>query len=129
MSDSKVQGVAPSAPGSPLQASLSTSIPNAVLPAIDRDEQMDRSYIPLPGGWELQTQGKGSTLRLCDTKTGERHPLLLPDHIIKFMERMGFEVHAAARAIGTREGGDACGSGSEATESAVPQGRAQGEGQ
>lgn len=69
------------------------------LPAIERDEQMDRDYIPLPGGWELQTKGNGSTLRLCDTKAGERHPLLVgAEHVSEFVERMGREVHAAAEA-------------------------------
>lgn len=29
------------------------------------DEEMDRYYIPLPGGWEVQTKGKGSSFRLC----------------------------------------------------------------
>jgi hypothetical protein len=68
----------------------------AVLPPIERDEQMQREYIPLPGGWELQTKGNGSTLRLCDTKTGERHPLLVgPEWVSQFVERMGREIHAA----------------------------------
>jgi hypothetical protein len=64
--------------------------------AIERDEQMDRDYIPLPGGWELQTKGKGSTLRLLDKKTGERNPLPLPDFIVEFIERMAREVNAAS---------------------------------
>lgn len=63
---------------------------------IERDEEMDRDYIPLPGGWELQTKGKGSTLRLLDKKAGKRHPLPLPDFIIGFIERMAREVNAAS---------------------------------
>ena len=42
------------------------------LPPIDRDEGMDRTYIPIAGGWEIQTKGKGSSFRICDTKTDER---------------------------------------------------------
>lgn len=38
-----------------------------------------RLYIPLPGGWEVQTKGKGSSYRRCDTKTGERHSILVND--------------------------------------------------
>lgn len=68
------------------------------LPPIERDEQMQREYIPLPGGWELQTKGNGSTLRLLDKKSGERHPIPLPDFVIEFIERMGREVHAALSA-------------------------------
>lgn len=70
--------------------------PAPVVAAIERDESMDRDYIPLPGGWELQTKGKGSTLRLLDKKKGERFPLPLPDFVIEFIERMAREVHAAA---------------------------------
>lgn len=43
---------------------------------IEVDTQMNREYIPLPGGWEIQTKGGGSTFRICDP-TGER--LAIPD--------------------------------------------------
>jgi hypothetical protein len=42
------------------------------LPPIDYDEGMDRTYIPIAGGWEIQTKGTGSSFRICDTKTDER---------------------------------------------------------
>lgn len=64
---------------------------------IERDEQMGRDYIPLPGGWEVQTKGNGSTFRICDTKTGDRMPIPLPDRILAFLERMAREVNAAAQ--------------------------------
>lgn len=35
------------------------------LPPIERDETMNRDYIPLPGGWEIQTKGSGSTFRIA----------------------------------------------------------------
>lgn len=62
---------------------------------IDHDESMNRDYIPLPAGWELQTKGKGSSLRLLDKKAGERYCLPLPDFMIEFVERMGREVYEA----------------------------------
>ena len=65
--------------------------------SILREEQMGRDYIPLPGGWELQTKGNGSTLRLLDKKSGERYPLPLPDFVIEFIERMALEVNTASR--------------------------------
>jgi hypothetical protein len=80
----------PAAPGA--QRPESTSERSA----IERDESMNRDFIPLPGGWEMQTKGVGSTLRLLDTKIGERHPLPLPDHVVAFIERMAREVHAAS---------------------------------
>lgn len=64
------------------------------LPPIERDEHMDRTYIPLPGGWEVQTKGKGSTFRLCDTKSGDRWPVL-EERLHEALERMAREVRAA----------------------------------
>lgn len=49
---------------------------------IERDEAMGRDYIPVPGGWEVQTKGTGSTLRPLDKKTGERASVpLLAEHM------------------------------------------------
>lgn len=65
------------------------------LPPVERDEAMDRTYIPMPGGWEVQTKGKGSTFRLCDTKSGDRWPVL--DHFLhEALERMAREVRSAS---------------------------------
>jgi hypothetical protein len=63
---------------------------------IERDEEMERDYIPLPGGWEVQTKGTGSTFRLLDKKSGERMPIPLPDRILNILERMAREIHAAS---------------------------------
>lgn len=54
-----------------------------------------RFYIPLPGGWEVQTQGRGSSFRICDTKSGDR--LLIPPspYLHELLERMAREIHAA----------------------------------
>lgn len=56
-----------------------------------------REYIPLPGGWEIQTKGTGSSYRLCDTKTGERHNILGNDlpTTQNFMTRAAKEIRAA----------------------------------
>lgn len=57
---------------------------------IERDEALDRTYIPLSGGWEIQTKGKGSTFRICDP-SGNRSPVL-DDHLHDPLERMGREI-------------------------------------
>ena len=64
---------------------------------IERNEAYDRTYIPLPGGWEVQTKGKGSTFRICDPD-GRR--LAIPDspYLHETLERMAREVHAAVSA-------------------------------
>lgn len=68
------------------------------LPAIEIDD-LDPTcqYIPLPGGWEVQTRGRGSSYRLLDRKTGERRAILTndPGFIENFVTRMALEVHAA----------------------------------
>lgn len=71
---------------------------NEALPPIERDEHMDRTYIPLPGGWEVQTKGKGSTFRLCDTKSGDRWPVLDYTVLHEVLERMAREIRAALSA-------------------------------
>lgn len=62
---------------------------------IERDESYDRTYIPLPGGWEVQTKGRGSSFRICNTKTGRR--LMIPDQpfVHELLEQMAREIHAA----------------------------------
>lgn len=65
---------------------------------IEHDELQGRTYIPLPGGWEIQTKGKGSSFRICDTKTGRR--LLIPEspYLHEMLERMAREIHAEVSA-------------------------------
>lgn len=69
-----------------------------MLPPIERDEDMDRTYIPLPGGWEIQTKGRGSAFRLLDTKTGERHAIGGHRYAHEILERMALEIRAAFEA-------------------------------
>lgn len=66
------------------------------LPPIETDPSMpSRQYIPLPGGWEIQTKGTGSSYRLLDTKSGERYSILgaEPEFIRDFITRMALEIH------------------------------------
>ena len=74
-------------------APLSQAVPEG----IERDESIGRDYIPLPGGWEVQTKGNGSMLRILDKKSGERHPLPVLDFVVVFIERMAREIHSAWR--------------------------------
>lgn len=74
------------------------------LPPIETEEMRvgspPREYIPLPGGWEIQTKGGGSSYRLCDIKTGERHMILCADisTIHDFVTRMAKEIRIAHEA-------------------------------
>jgi hypothetical protein len=49
-------------------------------PEIERDpSDPTREYIPLPGGWEVQTKGAGSTYRLLYKPSGQRKSILSAD--------------------------------------------------
>lgn len=62
---------------------------------IDTDVEFGRHYIPLPGGWEVQTRGSGSTFRIADTKTGDRLAIPESPYLHETLERMAREVNAA----------------------------------
>jgi hypothetical protein len=62
---------------------------------IERDKDYNRDYIPLPGGWEIQTKGRGSSYRICDTKSGERVNVT-DERLHDFLTRMALEIRAAA---------------------------------
>lgn len=82
-------------------ASLRAELAKVRLAPIERSDGLvsGRDYIPLPGGWELQTKGSGSTFRIVDTKSGDR--LAIPEYpyLHETLERMAREIHAAAKAI------------------------------
>jgi hypothetical protein len=67
------------------------------LPPIEYDKDMDRTYIPLPGGWEIQTKGKGSTLRIAHVPSKTRW-MVLEDDLHEVLEAMARDTHAADRA-------------------------------
>lgn len=76
-----------------------------VLPPIERDEQINRSYIPLPGGWEVQTKGNGSTFRIAKVAEGgdfERW-LVLDEKLHEPLERMAMDARAAVALAVTQE--------------------------
>jgi hypothetical protein len=63
------------------------------LPPIERNEEMDRTYIPLPGGWEVQTKGKGSSFRLADVNSDERY-LVIDEHLHEPLIKMAMDIRA-----------------------------------
>lgn len=67
-----------------------------LLPPIERDEAMDRTYIPLPGGWEVQTKGKGSTFRICEPGDDPMR-LAVPasPYLHDTLARMARDIHAS----------------------------------
>lgn len=71
---------------------MKIEIPNKLGP-IDYDKDMDRFYIPVNSSYEVQTKGKGSSFRIANTKTGERH-LIIDEHIHEFIEDMAKGCHA-----------------------------------
>lgn len=73
---------------------LFSHISKMVAPRIDYNEPYERHYIPMPGGWEVQTKGKGSSFRLCDAE-GDR--LNIPDspYLHETLTRMARDINAA----------------------------------
>jgi hypothetical protein len=67
----------------------------AVALPIDYDKDYDRYYIPLPGGWEVQTKGRGSSFRIANTKANERLNIPPSPYLYELLERMAREIHAA----------------------------------
>jgi hypothetical protein len=63
---------------------------------IERDETMDRTYIPLPGGWRIQTTGPCSAFCI-QGPGGDR--LAIPDipYLHATLERMARDIHAASQ--------------------------------
>lgn len=49
-----------------------TAVNLDALPPIERDEKFDRTYIPLPGGYEVQTKGRGSSYRIYSGRDNHR---------------------------------------------------------
>jgi len=54
---------------------------------IDYDADMDRFYIPVNSGYEIQTKGKGSSFRICNTKTHVRN-LVFDENLHEMLEDM-----------------------------------------
>ena len=93
-----------------IRESLSTRPAESVaqggaLPPIERDEEKNRDYIPLPGGWEIQTKGNGSTFRLQGPKDGDHMPVTDP-YVPEMLVRMAHDIRAACPTPATGSGGE-----------------------
>lgn len=65
---------------------------------IDFDADMNRFYIPVGANYEIQTKGKGSSFRIANTETHERH--LVNDsmgYVHEMLEDMARGVNAELR--------------------------------
>lgn len=63
-----------------MASSLSKEVLDKLFPPlepIEHDVKYDRFYIPLPGGVEVQTKGKGSTFRIANSD----------DHFIRMLTK------------------------------------------
>lgn len=67
---------------------------NEPLEPIERNEEMNRTYIPLPGGWEVQTRGQGSTFRICDPNNN-RLPIPDSPYLHETLEQMALDIHGS----------------------------------
>jgi len=76
----------------------------ALVRPIERDEDYDRTYIPLPGGWEVQTKGRGSPFRIVGP---DKFRLLIEDrpYLHETLERMARDIHDAFTAAQSRAQG------------------------
>ena len=61
---------------------------------IEHDAQYERDYIPMPGGWEIQTKGKGSTYRICGPDD-ERLAIPSSPYLHDTLTQMARDVNAA----------------------------------
>lgn len=62
---------------------------------ISHDADFNRYYIPLPGGWEVQTKGRGSSFRIANTKDNKRLNIPPSPYLFELLERMAREILAA----------------------------------
>lgn len=67
---------------------------NTMLPPIERDEEMGRTYIPLPGGYEVQTKGKGSTFRIAKTDGSDDRWPVMDNMLHEMLEDFARKNHA-----------------------------------
>jgi hypothetical protein len=70
---------------------------NSDLAPIEYDRDMDRTYIPLPAGWEIQTKGKGSTFRIAHAQQGTRW-IVMDDRLHEPLEGLARDVRNALAA-------------------------------
>lgn len=63
------------------------------LEPIERDDDTDREYIPIPGGYEIQTKGKGSSFRILNRNTDDRR-IVSDATLHKFLTQMAHDLRA-----------------------------------
>lgn len=56
---------------------------------------MERDYIPLPGGFEVQTKGKGSSFRIADTVGDDRMAFGPTSFERDFLTNMAYKIREA----------------------------------
>lgn len=71
---------------------------------IERDDAYDRDYIPLPGGWEIQTKGLGSTFRIAGPQDDDRLPVPDSPYLHDTLTRMARDIHAAVEPFNASNG-------------------------
>jgi hypothetical protein len=72
---------------------------SASLAPIECDEAMDRTYIPLPAEWEVQTRGKGSTVRIARTDGYGDRFAITEERVHAELEQMARDIHARYTAL------------------------------
>lgn len=70
------------------------------LTPIEYDQAMQRTYIPLPGGWEIQTKGTGSSFRIAHAQSRQRW-IVMDDRLHEPLEAMARDVRNAYNAART----------------------------
>ena len=79
-----------------------------MLAPIERDEDFDRET-SLPGGWEIQTRGKGSTFRIYDPHDDGRLPIPDSPYLHDITEWLGTTLQAHPARAGRCDGCDRAG--------------------
>jgi hypothetical protein len=67
---------------------------DSTLPKIDFDADMNRTYIPLPNNWEIQTKGNGSSFRIAKTDGSKLRYTVTDERIHPVLEDIAKSCHA-----------------------------------
>lgn len=63
---------------------------------IECDDDYDRTHIPLPGGWEVQTKGNGSSFRIVGPDNFRLNITRQP-YLYEMLEKMARDIHAKVK--------------------------------
>lgn len=81
-----------------LAQQMAEEVLNEIFPPlepVERDESFDRDYIPMPGGFEVQTKGKGSSFRIADTEGDDRMAFGPTSFERDFLTNMAYKIREA----------------------------------